>query len=99
MTQAIAGGWVTCPPGEITRLSAWLRFRRRLWTAAVVGGGVLAAAGTAGVTWAVREAVADRPAPTKPQRTRSTGPGKDLLMQHDDGKVEKPATRNTAYRK
>jgi len=99
MTQAIAGGWVTCPPGEITRLSAWLRFRRRLWTAAVVGGGVLAAAGAVGVTRGVWEAVADRPAPTKHQRTRPTTPGRDSLMRHEDTKGDKPATRNTAIKK
>jgi hypothetical protein len=93
MTQAIASGWVPCPPGEITRLSAWLRFRRRLWTAAVVGGGVLAAAGTAGVTWAVREAVADPPT----QGTcHPTAPATDAPAGHDDSKG---ATRNTGSRK
>jgi hypothetical protein len=99
MTQANASGWVPCPPGEITRLSAWLRFRRRLWTAAIVGGGVLATAGVVGVTWGVWEAVADRPAPTIHQRTRPTAPGRDSLMMHEDTKGDKPATRNSAYRK
>jgi hypothetical protein len=93
MTQAIAGDWVPCPPGELTRLSAWLRFRRRLWTAAVVGGGVLATAGAAGVTWGVWEAVADRPAPGG---CHPTAPATDAPAGHDD---IKGATRNTGSSK
>jgi hypothetical protein len=96
MTQAIASSWGPCPPGEITRLSAWLRFRRRLWTAAVVGGGVLATAGAAGVTWGVWEAVADRPARCG---CHPTAPATDAPTGHDDLKGEKPATRNTASKK
>ena len=80
----------------MTRLSGWLRFRRRLWTAAAVGGVAATAAGVAGVTWAVREAVADRlPAqetchPTAPAKAPG-GP--------DDLKEEKPVTRNTGSKK
>jgi hypothetical protein len=96
MTQAIASGWGPCPPGEITRLSAWLRFRRRLWTAAVIGGGVLATAGAAGVTWGVWEAVADRPAPAT---CHPTAPATDAPAGQDDLTGEKPPTHNTAYRK
>jgi hypothetical protein len=96
MTQTIAGGWVPCPPGEITRLSALLRFRRRLWTAAVVGGGVLATAGAAGVTWGVWEAVA---VPQHRSTCHPSAPTKDAPAGHDDLKGEKPATRNTAYKK
>jgi hypothetical protein len=99
MTDPKPTAWAPCPPGEISRLSAWLRFRRRLWTAAVVGGGVLATAGGVGVTWGVWEAVADRPASTKHQRTRPTAPGRDSLLPHEDTTGDKPATRSTAYRK
>jgi hypothetical protein len=96
MTQAIASGWGPCPPGEITRLSAWLRFRRRLWTAAAVGGVMAAGAGAVGVTWAVREAVADSPARGG---CHPTAPATDAPAGHDDGTGEKPATRNTGSRK
>jgi hypothetical protein len=92
MTRTNAGGWDPCPAGEFTRLSAWLRFRRQLWTAATIGGVVAAAAGAAGVTWAVREAFADPPAP---ESCHPTAPSKDAPGGHDDLKSERPATRNT----
>ena len=95
MTQADAGGWIPCPPGEFTRLAALLRFRRRLWTAAAVGGLVVAATGVAGITWTFREVVADRP-------TQGTchpmAPAKDAPAGHDDLKGEKPAKTETLAR-
>jgi hypothetical protein len=81
----------------MTRLSAWLRFRRRLWTAAAVGGVAATAAGVAGVTWAVREAVADRP-PAQ-ESCHPIAPAKDAPVGPDDVKDEKPVTRNTGSKK
>jgi len=90
MTDPKPGTWVPCPPGEISRLSAWLRFRRRLWTAATVGGVTLAAAGTVGTTWVVYSAVTDTGTPAKHPRTRSSGTNRPPGSHSTDDKRSIP---------
>ena len=49
MTKPTPGGWTPCPPGELGRLSAWLRFRRRVRTATWLALTLVATAGLVGV--------------------------------------------------
>jgi hypothetical protein len=78
MTDPTAQAWMPCPAGELTRLSAWLRFRRRLWTAATIGGVAAAIAGSVGVAWIVRDSLTNpSAAPDHHPRTRSSAPGSE----------------------
>jgi hypothetical protein len=56
MTEPTPVGWDPCPPGELGRLAAWLRFRRRLQTVAVTALLVLGAGGLVAAGWAVHSA-------------------------------------------
>jgi hypothetical protein len=78
MIDPTAHAWTPCPAGELTRLSAWLRFRRRLWTAVTVGSITAAVAGSVGVVYVVRNSLADpSAAPDHHPRTRSSAPGSE----------------------
>jgi hypothetical protein len=64
MTEPTPGGWSPCPPGELGRLAAWLRFRRRLRAAAWTALGLVAAGTLAGAARLAYPVLGAGPAPS-----------------------------------
>ena len=100
MTGPQTAAWGPCPPGELTRLSAWLALRRRLATAAMVGWVALAAAAAAGLGWGTYAALSGpSETPVKHPRTRSSAPGRESGAFQNDVKGVRITPGNTGTKK
>jgi hypothetical protein len=93
MTEPTPGDWTPCPPGELGRLSAWLRFRRRVRTATWLALGLVATAGVVGAARLAYPVFGASPSPASCP-SGGCGCGTPAAPQADPCHESAPATKD-----